>query len=139
MGDVAAQVDEIDSAVSPDKGSKERKPWSGGLWVERAQPNAPAPGGVLLYGRNRCFLAALQRAIVACRGAARAENAEAGEEGAAGQAEGLMNSHGMALRDGDAPHLRLDASARASVACATGVSAESGKGDTLLTLISQRT
>ena len=34
---------------------------------------------------------------------------------------------------------RLDASARASVACATRVSAESGKGDTLLTFISQST
>ena len=43
------------------------------------------------------------------------------------------------LRPDYGPHPRLDASARASVACATGVSAESGKGDTLLTFISQST
>ena len=87
MSDVAAQVDEITSAVSPDKGSKQVEPWSGALWVECAQPNTPALGGVLLHGGCRCFLAAL---TVTCRGAARPEDAEAREEGATVQAKGLM-------------------------------------------------
>src|SRR5580704_3038169 len=96
MDDVAGQVDEIDSAVSPDKGSKQGKPWSGALWVERAQPNTPALGGVLLDRRRRCLLAALQRATGTCRGGARAENGGAGEQRAAVQAEGLVIGH----RDG---------------------------------------